>query len=57
MTMLRPYYTKRFALWPRSVDSGSWVFLSYYYITPDSNGQGRVLSHSEYLEERDRVAV
>lgn len=57
MTLLRPYYTKRFALWPRRVDSGAWVFFSHYWITPDSNGQGRILSHSEYLEEHGRVEL
>jgi len=44
-------YTRRFALWPRKLDSGSWVWLAHYYITPNANGVGRFISHSEYLEE------
>jgi hypothetical protein len=46
-----PSYTKRFALWPRKMDSGLWVWLAHYYITPNSNGVGRFISHSEYIQE------
>lgn len=49
--MQRRYYTKFFAVFPRRMTSGSWVFLGWYYITPDPNGQGVLLSHREYLEE------
>ena len=46
-----PSYTKRFALWPRKLDSGSWIWLAHYYITPNAYGVGRFISHSEYLQE------
>lgn len=50
-----PSYTKRFALWPRKLDSGSWVWLAHYYITPNSNGVGRLISHSEYIQEQIKL--
>lgn len=46
-----PSYTRFFALWPQLLDSGSRVWLDYYYITPDHIGRGRILSHAEYAQE------
>jgi len=50
-----PTYTQRFALWPQRLDSGAWIWLEYYYITPNSNGEGRLLSHREYTRETGRT--
>ena len=50
-----PSYTQRFALWPRKLDSGSWIWLAHYYITPNANGEGRFISHSEYMLETGRI--
>jgi len=40
-------YTEFFAWWPTRMTSGAWVWLDPYFIRPDHNGHGVVLSFEE----------
>ena len=44
-------YTERFAWLPTRVTSGRLVWLRYYYMRPNSNGEGVLLDRMEYLYE------
>ena len=44
-------YTRFYAFWPTRTTSGSLVWLAAYYIRPEYNGQGLVLSHSELIAD------
>ena len=43
--------TRRWAWFPQRSDSGLLVWFDYYWIVPNSNGEGRVLTNLEYLRE------
>jgi len=50
--MLRKYsYHPKFAWLPTRMDSGCLVWLNTYYIYPNSNGTGRLLSKVEFILE------
>ena len=44
-------YTEFFAWWPRKMTSGTWVWLDPFYMRPDRNGQGVLLSFDEMLRD------
>lgn len=44
-------YTRYFALVPKRMESQVLVWLSYYYMRPNSNGEGIYLSEAEYWTE------
>ena len=46
-------YTEFFAWWPRRMTSGRWIWLDTFYLRPDRNGQGILLSFSELLMDHD----
>jgi hypothetical protein len=48
-------YTRFYAWLPQRMRSGALVWLEYYYMRPDANGQGLLLAHSEYLLEVSRT--
>ena len=47
-------YTQFFAWLPKRMSSGSWVWLEPYFIRPDRNGTGIVLSFEEVRLEHNR---
>lgn len=44
-------YHQTFAWLPTRMDSGAWVWLNPYYIRPNTNGEGVLLSRMEYILE------
>jgi len=44
-------YTPKFAWLPTRTDQRELVWLVYYYISPDRNGNGRILSRFDFLKE------
>jgi len=56
---MKPYmyfgqnYTQFFAWLPKRMSSGHWVWLDPYFIRPDRNGQGILLSFEEVRREHN----
>jgi len=44
-------YTEFFAWLPKRMSSGHWVWLDVYFIRPDRNGSGVLLSFEEVRRE------
>jgi len=44
-------YHRTFAWLPTRMTSGRFLWFAHYYIRPNSNGEGILLSHTEYLLE------
>jgi hypothetical protein len=49
-------YTKFYAWLPTRMRSGELVWLAPYYMRPDRNGQGVLLSFDEYLIDSNRMS-
>lgn len=45
-------YTEFFAWWPSRMTSGRWVWFNFYYLRPNSNGQGVLVSAAELANDR-----
>ncbi len=45
------HYTEFFAWLPKRMSSGAWVWLDPYFIRPDRNGVGVLLSFEEVRQE------
>lgn len=55
ITLNQRTYTRQFALLPTRMSSGQRVWFDYYYIRPDYQGQGVLLSLTEFLLETDYI--
>ena len=44
-------YTEWFAWWPRRMASGEWVWMTFYYMRPDRNGVGILLSRDDLMRD------
>lgn len=44
-------YTKFWALWPCRSSSGRLIWFDYYYMRPDRNGHGVILTRDDLLRE------
>jgi len=47
------HYTEFFAWWPTRMTSGQWVWLDPYFLRPDRNGVGVLLSFEEVRREHE----